>query len=176
MHPPITMDGIYKVTKRSLWRAVIWSILLAAGIPMIIFGAIMGSKGNVFGWIIMAAGIIFTATGIVFVPIFWVKYVAKKRLLRLATVISGMTDSTIDIIGDTVGRSQPETRDDVRTLLRNGWLPGYTFVDQEDRVKRTDSLDVHHAVCNHCGASFEFKGTDSKCPYCGTYCKGEWID
>ena len=173
MHPPITMDGIYKVTKRSLWRAVIWSILLAAGIPMIIFGAIMGSKGNVLGWIIMAAGILFTATGIVFVPIFWVKYVAKKRLCRLATVISGMTDSTIDIIGDTVGRSQPETREDVRTLLRNGWLPGYTFVDQEDRVKRTDTLDIHHAICSHCGASFEFKGTDSKCPYCGTYHKGE---
>ena len=140
---------------------------------MIVFGAIMGANGNILGWFIMTAGIIFTALGLVFVPIFWVKYAKKKRLLRLAIVISGMTDSTIDIIGDTVGRSQPETREDVRTLLRNGWLPGYTFVDQEDRVKRTDSLDIHHAICEHCGASFEFRGTDCKCPYCGRFHKGE---
>ena len=173
MPSPIKMDGIRKVTSRNFWRAVIWSILLAAGVPMIVFGAIMGAKGNILGWFIMAAGIIFTAVGLVFVPIFWVKYVHKKRLCRLAIVISGMTDSTIDIIGDTVGRSQEETREDVRILLRNGWLPGYTFVDQEDRVKRTSSLDIHHAVCNYCGASFEFKGTDSKCPYCGRYHKGE---
>ena len=170
------MDGIRKVTTKNLWRAIIYSILLAAGIPMIIFGAIGGANGNAIMWVVMAAGIFFTATGVVFVPIFWVKYFGKKRLLRLATVINGMSDSTIDIIGDTVGRSQPETREDVRTLLRNGWLPGYTFVDQEDRVKRTDVLDVHHAVCTYCGASFEFKGTDSKCPYCGRFFDGELID
>lgn len=168
------MDGIRKVTERSFWKAVIYSILLVAGIPMIIFGAAIGfgEDSAIMIWVFIA-GIFFTATGVVFVPILWVKYARKKRLCRLAIVISGMTDSTIDIIGDTVGRSQPETRDDVRMLLRNGWLPGYTFVDQEDRVKRTDSLDIHHAICAHCGASFEFKGTDCKCPYCGRYHKGE---
>ena len=170
MHPPITMETIGDVTRKSLWRAVIWSILLAAGVPMIIFGAV---KHEGIYWVVMAAGIFFTVFGLVFVPIFWVKYAQKKRLLRLATVIGGMTDSTIDIIGDTVGRTQEETRNDVRILLRNGWLPGYTFVDQEDRVKRTNTLDIHHAICSHCGASFEFRGTDSKCPYCGRFHKGE---
>ena len=176
------MDGIKKVTTRNLWRAIIWTILLAAGIPMIIFGAVMGfgtQKGTVLGAImvwVFIAGIFFTATGLVFVPIFWVKYAHKKRLCRLAIIISGMTDSTIDIIGDTAGRTQEETREDVRILLRNGWLPGYTFVDQEDRVKRTNTLDIHHAVCQHCGASFEFRGTNAECPYCGRYHKGELID
>ena len=169
----MTMEGIRKVTSRNLWRAIIWSCLFVAGIPMIVFGAIEAVKVSPLFWLMMAAGIVFTALGLVFVPIFWVKYAHKKRLLRLATVINGTSDSTIDIIGDTVGRTQEETREDVRILLRNGWLPGYTFVDQEDRVKRTDSLDIHHAICSHCGASFEFKGTDSKCPYCGTYHKGE---
>lgn len=168
------MDGIRKVMEKSFWKAVIYSILLAAGIPMIVFGAIEGfGHHNLLMIWVFIAGILFTVTGVVFVPILWVKYAKKKRLCRLAIVISGMTDSTIDIIGDTVGRTQQETRDDVRTLLRNGWLPGYTFVDQEDRVKRTDSLDIHHAVCVYCGASFEFKGTDSKCPYCGRFHKGE---
>ena len=169
----IVMDGIKKVTTKNLYRALLWTILLIAGIPLIIFGAISGAHGQIWGWFMMVAGIIFTALGIVFVPLTWVWYARKKRLCRLAIIISGMTDSTIDIIGDTAGRTQEETREDVRILLRNGWLPGYTFVDQEDRVKRTSSLDVHHAICNYCGASFEFKGTDSKCPYCGRYHKGE---
>jgi hypothetical protein len=170
------MDGIKKVTTRNLYRALIWSVLLAAGVPLIVFGAIAGANGKIWGWFMMIAGILFTALGIVFVPIFWVKYVNKKRLCRLANVISGMSESTIDIIGDTVGRSQPETREDVRTLLRNGWLPGYTFVDQEDRVKRTSTLDIHHAVCEYCGASFEFKGTNSTCPFCGRYFTGKPLD
>ena len=77
------MDGIKKVTTRNLWRAIIWTILLAAGIPMIIFGAVMGfgtQKGTVLGAImvwVFIAGIFFTATGLVFVPIFWVKYAHK---------------------------------------------------------------------------------------------------
>ena len=167
------MDGIKKVTTKNLYRALLWTILLIAGIPLIIFGAISGAHGQIWGWFMMVAGIIFTALGIVFVPLTWVWYARKKRLCRLAIIISGMTDSTIDIIGDTAGRTQEETREDVRILLRNGWLPGYTFVDQEDRVKRTNTLDIHHAVCEYCGASFEFKGTDSKCPYCGRFHKGE---
>ena len=170
------MDGIKKVTNRNLFRAILWTVLLIVGIPFIPVGAVAGSNGNLWGWLMMIAGIIFTALGVVFVPIFWVKYARKKRLCRLAIVISGMTDSTIDIIGDTVGRTQEETRDDVRLLLRNGWLPGYTFVDQEDRVKRTNSLDIHHAVCKHCGASFEFRGTNAECPFCGRWHKGDWID
>lgn len=175
------MDGIKKVTTRNLGRAVLWTIFLIAGIPMIVFGAVIGfgAEKNLFSAImvwVFILGLVFTVLGVVFVPIFWVKYAQKKRLCRLAIVISGMSDSTIDIIGDTVGRSQPETREDVRTLLRNGWLPGYTFVDQEDRVKRTNSLDVHHAVCSHCGASFEFRGTNAECPYCGRWHKGDWLD
>ena len=59
------MDGIKKVTTRNLWRAIIWTILLAAGIPMIIFGAVMGfgtQKGTVLGAImvwVFIAGIFF---------------------------------------------------------------------------------------------------------------------
>ena len=33
------MDGIKKVTTRNLYRALIWSVLLAAGVPLIVFGA-----------------------------------------------------------------------------------------------------------------------------------------
>ena len=169
------MDGIRKVTDRNFRRALLWSVLFVAGIPMIVFGAINLKQGIL--WILMmVAGIIFTAGGLFFVPISWIKYAGKRRLCRLAIVISGMSDSTIDIIGDTVGRTQEETRADVRTLLRNGWLPGYTFVDQEDRVKRTETLDMHHAVCEYCGASFEFKGTNAKCPYCGRWFNGKPLD
>ena len=108
------MDGIKKVTTKSLHKALLWTILLIAGVPMIIFGAISGAHGHVWGWIMMAAGILFTLTGLVFVPLSWVWYAQKKRLCRLAIIISGMTDTTIDIIGDTAGtvevgsRSYPE--------------------------------------------------------------------
>ena len=169
------MEGIRQVTDRNFRRAIIWSVLMVIGVPMIVIGAINLTKGAL--WIIIfAAGILFVVGGFYGTPISWIRYADKKRLCRLAIVVSGTSDTTIDILSDTVGRSQEETRNDVRTLLRNGWLPGYTFVDQEDRVKRTDILDIHHAVCEYCGASFEFKGTDSKCPYCGRWFNGKPLD
>ena len=170
------MATIREATDKNFKRAMTWSILMVLGIPMIVFGAIfMVSRSPV--WAVMfAIGILFVVAGFYGVPISWIRYADKRRLLRLAITVSGTSDTTIDILSDTIGRTQEETRADIRTLLRNGWLPGYTFVDQEDRVKKTAILDIHHAVCEYCGASFEFKGTDSKCPYCGRWFNGEPLD
>lgn len=166
---------IIKATKKTFYVALLWSILFVIGIPMIVIGAVHLTKGAV--WIIMMVlGIVFTASGIWGVPLMWVNYAKKRKLQRIAIVISGSESLTIDILSDTIGRTQPETRTAVRELLQKGWLTGYAFVDQEDRVKKTSTLDIHHAVCTYCGASFEFKGTDSRCPYCGRYFTGEPLD
>ena len=167
--------GIRGVADRYFRIALTWSILLVLGIPMIVFGAVNLSKG--WYWVLlMVLGIIFTATGVFAVPIMWVQFASKKHLSRVAIVVSGTESVTIDILSDTMGQSQEKTREDVRKLLKKGWLPGYAFVDQEDRVRRTSALDIHHAVCEYCGASFEFKGTDSKCPYCGRWFTGKPLD
>ena len=169
------MATIKEVTDRNFRRAIIWSVLMVIGIPMIVFGAINLTKGVL--WILMmAAGIAFVVGGFYGTPISWIRYADKRRYYRLAVTVSQTSDVTIDILSDTIGRTQEETRNDVRTLLRNGWLPGYAFVDQEDRVKRTAILDIHHANCTYCGAFFEFKGTDAKCPYCGRFFNGEPLD
>ena len=164
---------IIKATKKNFYMALIWSILFVAGIPMIVIGAVHHSGA---WWIMMILGIVFTASGIWGVPLTWVMYAKKRKLMRMAIVISSSESLTIDVLSDTVGRTQPETRDAVRELLQKGWLTGYAFVDQEDRVKRTSTLDIHHAVCEYCGASFEFKGTNSTCPFCGRYFTGKPLD
>ena len=169
------MDSIGDVTKRNFRIALIWSCLMVIGIPMIVFGAI-NLKHGILWILMMVAGILFVVTGFYGVPISWIRYADKRRLLRVASAVSQSTDVTIDILSDTVGRTQEETRADVRTLLRNGWLPGYAFVDQEDRVKRTSILDIHHAECTYCGAFFEYKGTQPKCPYCGRWFNGKPLD
>ena len=167
---------IREATDKNFRRAMTWTILLVIGIPMIVFGAIFMVSRSPAWAVLFALGILFVVGGFYGVPISWIRYADKRRLLRLAITVSGTSDTTIDILSDTIGRTQEETRNDIRTLLRNGWLPGYTFVDQEDRVKKTAILDIHHAVCEYCGASFEFKGTDSKCPYCGRWFNGEPLD
>ena len=160
------MTGIVQVEKKYFRIALIWSFLLVIGIPMIVFGAVNFKHG--IAWILMmVAGIVFTASGVVAVPIMWVEYAEKKRLARMAVIISGSESMTIDVLGDTMGRSQESTRKDLRKLLSCGWIQGYAFVDQEDRVKRTGLLDRHQAVCDFCGATFEYQGSDAKCPYCG---------
>ena len=169
------MAGIVQVEKKYFRIALIWSILLVVGIPMIVIGAINLKHGAL--WIIMfVAGIVFTASGIVGVPIMWVEYAEKKRLARMAVIISGTESMTIDALGDTMGRSQEATRKDLRKLLSCGWIQGYAYVDQEDRVKRTGLLDRHQAVCDFCGATFEYQGSDAKCPYCGMAFVGTPID
>ncbi len=171
----MSKTGIRAVSNRYFRIALLMSILLVAGIPMIVFGAINLSKA--WYWIVMMVlGIIFTVMGVCVMPVMWVQFAKKRALSRVAIVISGTDSVTIDILSDTLGKTQEQTRKDVRKLLQNGWLPGYAFVDQEDRVRRTAALDVHHAVCEFCGASFEFKGTDSKCPYCGRWFTGEPLD
>ena len=167
--------GIIALTDKYFRRAFTWSVLFVVGIPMIVFGAINLLKGWYWA-VLMAAGILFCVSGFYGIPIMWIQYAEKRKLSRVAIVISGTESVTIDILSDTLGRTQEETRADVRTLLQNGWLPGYAFVDQEDRVRRTSTLDIHHAVCEYCGASFEFRGTDSRCPYCGRWFTGEPLD
>lgn len=167
------MDGIKKSTDKTFRVALIWSIMFVVGIPLIVIGAV---KHTGFWWLVMVFGIVCVATGLFAVPLFWVRYAQKRRLWRVALAVSSSESQTIDVLSDTLGRSQEETRTDVRTLLRNGWLPGYAFVDQEDRVRRTTTLDLHHARCDYCGATFEFQGTNAKCPYCGRFFIGEPID
>ena len=171
----IPMSSIKEVTDKNFRRAILWSVLMVIGIPMIVYGAIGISKNPLWA-IMMAVGILFVVGGFYGTPISWIRYADKKRMYRVAVAMSQTSDVTIDILSDTIGRTQEETRNDVRTLLRNGWLPGYAFVDQEDRVKRVDKLDIHHAECTYCGAFFEFKGTEAKCPYCGRWFDGQPID
>jgi len=167
--------GIIALADKYFRIAFTWTILFVVGIPMIVFGAINLTKG--WYWIVlMSLGILFCLSGFYGIPIMWIQYAEKKKLSRIAVVVSGTESITIDILSDTLGKSQEETRKDVRTLLQNGWLPGYAYVDQEDRVRRTSTLDIHHAVCEYCGASFEFRGTDARCPYCGRWFTGEPLD
>ena len=166
------MSGIKQVERRHFRRALLVSFLFVIGIPMIIFGAIYGAKNHsALGWIVMALGILFVASGFVSIPIFWVEYAEKRRLGRMAVVISQSESMSIDVLSDTLGRTQEKTRRDLRVLLQKGWLPGYAFVDQEDRVKKTDLLEIGHAVCSFCGAHFDYKGTEAKCPYCGKWAR-----
>ena len=160
------MSGIKQVERKHLIRALTVSILFVVGIPMIIIGAI-NHKG--FWWIVMSLGILFVASGFVSIPIFWVEYAEKRRLGRMAVVISQSESMSIDVLSDTLGRTQEKTRRDLRVLLQKGWLPGYAFVDQEDRVKKTDLLELHHTQCTFCGAMYDYKGTEAKCPYCGKW-------
>ena len=69
----MSKTGIRAVSNRYFRIALLMSILLVAGIPMIVFGAINLSKA--WYWIVMMVlGIIFTVMGVCVMPVMWVQF------------------------------------------------------------------------------------------------------
>lgn len=68
------MDAIEKALKRLLVLSIAFSVMFAAGIPLIPVGA---SKGL---WALMIVGIVFTAAGFYGTPMLWTAYGARRGL------------------------------------------------------------------------------------------------
>ena len=70
------MDAIEKALKRLLVLSIAFSVMFAAGIPLIPVGA---SKGL---WALMIVGIVFTAAGFYGTPMLWTAYGARRGLIH----------------------------------------------------------------------------------------------
>ena len=159
------MDKLKKDLKILLIFAVLSSVLLVTGIPMIIVGAGNGLT------VVMVLGIVFTAVNFYACPLLWVFYGDMHIHKRIVFAIETEKLRSTPVIASQVGISVEQTEKMVRKCFEKGWLYGYVFDGTNisvNNAKAPEDTEVF-AVCPSCGASFSYRLTEpGVCPYCKT--------
>lgn len=146
-----------------------WSILMAVGVPMIIFGA---SKPD---WLpvptlFFVLGIAFSGGGFYGVPILWVTYGAKRELRNMVYAVEVLGLRDVAGLSSHLRRPEEEVRAKLDVCLTKGYFP--TLVRNGDLltepVPPQKPEDIpHDVVCPCCNACFTYHGDRGVCPYCG---------
>ena len=171
----ITMEKINRSLRTHFVFALTWSVLMVAGVPLIVFGA---SKP---GWLpvptlFFVLGIIFSGGGFYGVPLLWISYGNKRELRGLvyAVEVLGLRDVA------RIASHLRKPEDDVRTKLDVCFSKGYfpTLIREGDRITEAAPAippenELHDVVCPCCSAHFSYRGTRGVCPYCGVAYSGD---
>lgn len=149
--------------------ALTWSVLMAVGIPMIVFGASRPDWLPVpalFLWL----GIAFSGGGFYGVPILWINYGAKRELREVVYAVEVLGLRDVARLASHLRKSEEDVRAKLDLCLGKGYFPllvrdGDRLVEPTPVVKPEDEL--HDVTCPCCNAHFTYTGTRGVCPYCG---------
>ncbi|MGM9683269.1 MAG: hypothetical protein ACI3XQ_06700 [Eubacteriales bacterium] len=164
------MDRIDKALRSNFVTALVWSVCMAVGVPMIVFGAINMSSGNYPpGGPLLVLGISFSGSGFYAVPLLWVAYGQKRELRQLVYAIEKQDLCTVARLASHMNMSEKKVRSCLDICFSKGYLPGFIRDgDTLSRVTVDHSAGLHSVECPCCAARFEFSGPSGRCPYCGT--------
>ena len=171
------MESIAKSKRKAFILAVLLSVGLVAGIPMIVVGAV---NGGLFK-IMMGFGIVMTVLGFYGTPISWVGYGNKSK--RLAIVRSIEVDKVYDIaaLSRMYNLNHKMMVAEISKAIEKGALKGlifnkdYTALIYNDDFYSSVESYKKAAKCAFCGALVEFNGRGGKCPYGGNILTAENI-
>lgn len=158
------VKNVKEAVKKAFWVAVLLTVLLIAGIPMIVFGA--SDKL----WIVMSIGIAFTVLGFYGCPIAWVMYGESKFRASLVGAIEYEGSVTVEGLSAQFGKPKQKIVADIRKLMEKRYLAGYVF-DGETLVyaqkKERPKERIFVGKCPSCNAIMEYADGKVYCPYCG---------
>ncbi len=162
------MNAINKALRGSFALSMILTVMLAAGIPLIPVG--FAVVGGGFGTALGVIGIAFAAVGFYGCPIAWVAYGGKKSLQRVVSAVVEEHIYEVSEIAAQLGLSEKEVRNRIDTCFKKKYFIGYKREGDRLVLNENKALEdaEHVAECPHCGARFTYKGTDIRCPYCGS--------
>lgn len=150
--------------KKNFRIALALSLMLIAGIPMIIVGA----TNKI--WIVMAIGIAFTVLGFYGCPIAWVMYGEAKFRVALVSAIECEGSVTVSGLAAQFGKPKNKIAADIRKLIEKRYLVGYvfdgetlSFAQKKERPKER----IWVGKCPSCNAVMEYADGKVYCPYCG---------
>ena len=157
------MDKAAKTRTRRFVLAVILSVMLVAGIPMIIVGAIGPDEGHGamhaarIGYkVMMGIGIVFTVFGFYGTPMGWVMF--------------GTANSELTVVA-AVRNEHLYSRTLLVNCVRKGYLTEYKLEGDCLVLNENTALaptEVHFD-CPRCGAPVTcIAGEKTVCPYCGS--------
>lgn len=171
------MDKLKKARKRMLTVAVVFTVMLVAGIPLIPVGFMFAGKteGAVHALWLAAAiiGIAFTAVGFYGCPLAWSSYGGYSPILRVVYAVENESLYTVTEIATYLHRSEKDIQDTIRKAIDKLYLEGYFFdgkvltLNENKKLKRRTAPDK----CPNCGAPLPLPvggETTIKCPYCDT--------
>ena len=130
------MDAIEKALKRLLVLSIAFSVMFAAGIPLIPVGA---SKGL---WALMIVGIVFTAAGFYGTPMLWTAYGARRGLRRLVYAVTKEHLLTVTELASQLGKSEKNVRSMLTDCFNRGYLVGYVRKGDELAPNEADRKSV----------------------------------
>lgn len=157
------IGNIKKIQNKALLTAVVLSVMLVAGVPMIVFGA----TGKI--WLLMAVGIAFTVLGFYGCPIAWVRYGETSRRKAVFFAIDSEGIDSVDMLCTHIGKNKNVIVSDIRWLIEKRCLAGYFFdgVSLTDGKKKTAPQRVTVGKCPACSATMVYEDGKVVCPYCG---------
>ena len=156
--------NVENAVKKAFWIALSLSVMLVAGVPMIVLGA-----SNKL-WILMTFGIIFTVLGFYGCPIAWVMYGDSRFRASLVGAIECEGAVTVGALAAQFGKPQKKIADEIRKLIQKRYLAGYVFdgntlvyAEKKERPKER----VYIGKCPSCNAMMIYENGKVMCPYCG---------
>ena len=168
----VVMKQIDRTIRRLFWFALVWSVLMAVGVPLIVFGA---SKPEWLPvptlWFVL--GIAFSGGGFYGVPILWITYGAKRELRGLVYAVEVLGLRDVSRLASHLRCPEKDVRAKLDICLTKGYFTGLIrdgdrLVEPEQPKRETPAEDaVHDVVCPCCNAHFSYKGNRGVCPYCG---------
>ena len=157
------MNKLDKKINTVLWLSITSSVLMVAGIPGIVFGAI-----NSWWWL-LALSVACVVIGFYGTPLLWVHFGSLKSYMYVLRLIEEQHYYSVREISLQYKLSEKQTTEKINWLIRNFYLTDYFFDGQKltlnTREKQTKK--PYSFKCSNCGGTITTTETFGKCEYCG---------
>lgn len=148
--------------------AIILSVMLVAGVPILIVGATrLHQNGGFVAMLVI--GIVFTVLGFYGTPLAWVQVGTASRRAMLVRAINEEHLYTVQELAVRLDITEKDASAFMRECMQKGYLTGY--MRDGDRLILNENVALgpkeYSVECSHCGAYVTCSEKDAKCPYCG---------
>lgn len=158
------MKPVKRAVRNTFVLSLLLTVALAAGIPVIVSGAIYGNNA------ILAIGIVCAVIGFYGVPVAWSVFGNKRGLSRLVYAVVEEHIYTVSELAAHLSISEKDVRARLTACFQHKYLPGYRR--DGDNITLNDGVALGKrefaAECPNCGAKFTYTADRARCPYCNS--------
>lgn len=158
------MKAVERYFKKLLIISIVITVMLVAGIPMIVLGA----TNEIYA--VMGVGIAFTALGFYGTPVAWSLYGANLPLKRVVRAVLVENLYTVQEISSQLSMGEQNVRAFLDKAFNKGFLDGYKRMG--DVITLNENMPANKrertAECPNCGAKFTYTADNARCPYCNS--------
>lgn len=164
------MELALKAKKNNTAIAILLTLGLIVGIPLIVVGAINMDENKGFA-ALLAVGIVLVVAGFYGSPVAWARLGTLNQELTLVQAVTNEHLHTVADLSQRLSMNGKQTSATLNSCIKKGYLTGFiregdTLVLNENRALAPTTLTVD---CPRCGATFTLqKGDTARCPYCGS--------